>query len=402
MFKRMCYPKTVMSERIYLDNSATTRVDERVIEAMLPCFRQCYGNASSVHLFGQDARRVVDEARRNVAALLGADTRDVVFTSGGTESDNWALWGAWRAAGGPHQRTGAHFVTTRIEHPAILATCKAMEAAGAEITCVPANASGSVDPAAVEDAIRSTTLLVSVMHANNETGVIQPIREIAEITRRRGVLFHTDAVQSVGKIPVNVEDLGVDMLSLSGHKLHGPKGIGVLYVRKGTKLASYMTGGSQERKRRAGTENVPAIAGLGAAALLAAEHLPEMAERVCGLRDRFERHALAKIDGTHVNGGGEAGARLPNISNVSFERLEGEAAVIALDLENIAASTGSACASGSIDPSHVLTAMGLRPEVVQGSLRFSLSRFTTEAEIDRALEILYAVVARLRRLRRQG
>ncbi|MDR0310048.1 MAG: cysteine desulfurase, partial [Acidobacteriota bacterium] len=260
-----------MNERIYLDNSATTQADERVVAAMLPCFRQCYGNASSVHLFGQDARRVVDDARRNVAALLCADTRDVVFTSGGTESNNWALWGVWRTAGG---RPGAHFVTTRIEHPAILSTCKAMEAAGAEITYVPADASGSVDAGAIEQAIRDTTLLISVMHANNETGVIQPIREIAEIARRRGVQLHTDAVQSAGKIPVNVEELGVDMLSLSGHKFHGPKGAGALYIRKGTKLASYMTGGSQERKRRAGTENVPAIAGFGEAARLAIEHLP--------------------------------------------------------------------------------------------------------------------------------
>ena len=395
----ICYSKAAMSERIYLDNSATTQVDERVIEAMIPCFRQHYGNASSVHLFGQDARRVVDDARRGVAALLGADTRDVVFTSGGTESDNWSLWGAWRAAGG---RPGAHFITTRIEHPAILTTCKAMEAAGAEITYVSADASGRVNPMAIEEAIRDTTLLISVMHANNETGVIQPIREIAEIARRRGVPLHADAVQSAGKIPVNVEELGVDMLSLSAHKFHGPKGIGILYIRKGTKLASYMTGGSQERKRRAGTENVPAMAGFGMAAILAAEHLTEMAERVGGLRDRMERHILAKIGGARINGSDETGARLPNISNVSFDRLEGEAAVIALDLENVAVSTGSACASGSLDPSHVLTAMGLRPEVVQGSLRFSLSRLTTESEIDRALEILEAVIERLRRLRRQG
>ena len=383
-----------MNERIYLDNSATTQVDERVIEAMLPCFRQRYGNASSVHLFGQEARRVVDDARRSVAALIGADTRDVVFTSGGTESDNWALWGAWRAAGG---QPGAHFITTRIEHPAILSTCRAMEAVGAEITYVPADASGKVEPAAIEEAMRNTTLLVSVMHANNETGVIQPIREISEIARHRGVRFHVDAVQSVGKIPVNVEDIGVDLLSLSGHKFHGPKGIGVLYIRKGTKLASYITGGSQERKRRAGTENVPAIAGFGEAARIAAKHLTETTERIGRLRDRLERHILEKIDGARVNGGG---ARLPNISNVSFDRLEGEAAVIALDLENVAVSTGSACASGSLDPSHVLTAMGLRPEVVQGSLRFSLSRLNTETEIDRALEILEAVIARLRHLRK--
>ena len=399
MHKRICYSNAVMNERIYLDNSATTQVDERVLEAMVPCFRQYYGNAGSVHLFGQDARRVVDDARRSVAAMLGADTREVVFTSGGTEANNWALWGAWRAAGG---RPGAHFITTRIEHPAILATCKAMEAAGAEITYVPADVSGGVDPVAIEEAIRNTTLLISVMHANNETGVIQPVREIAEIARRRGVPLHTDAVQSAGKIPVNVDELGVDLLSLSAHKFHGPKGTGVLYIRKGTKLASYMTGGSQERKRRAGTENVPAIAGLGIASILASENLPEMAERVGGLRDGLERHILTKIGGARVNGSDKTGARLPNITNISFDRLEGEAAVIALDLENVAVSTGSACASGSLDPSHVLTAMGLPPKVVQGSLRFSLSRFTTATETDRAMEILETVVERLRRLRRQG
>ena len=391
-----------MSERIYLDNSATTQVDERVVQAMLPCFRQYYGNPSSTHLFGQDARRVIDDARRNVANLLGADTREVIFTSGGTESDNWALRGAWLATGGHLKSPGAHFITTKIEHPAILSTCKAMEADGAEITYVPADASGSVNPAYIDKAIRNTTLLVSVMHANNETGVIQPIREIAEIARQRGVLFHIDAVQSVGKIPVNVKDLNVDMLSLSAHKFHGPKGIGVLYVRKGTKLASYITGGSQERKRRAGTENVPAIAGLGKAALLAAERLTELAQSVAALRDRLERHILEKISGSHINGSVETGARLPNISNISFDHLDGEAAVIALDLENVAVSTGSACASGSVDPSHVLTAMGLRPEVVQGSLRFSLSRFTTEADVNRALEILETVVVRLRRLSRHS
>ncbi|MDR1726545.1 MAG: cysteine desulfurase NifS [Acidobacteriota bacterium] len=383
-----------MNERIYLDNSATTQVDGRVLEAMLPCFREYYGNASSVHLFGQEARGRMEEARREVAALLGADTREVVFTSGGTESDNWALWGAWRAAGG---RPGAHLVTTRIEHPAILATCKALEAAGAEVTYVPVDASGRVDPAAVQDALRDTTLLVSVMHANNETGVMQPVKEVAAIAHGRGVMAHTDAVQSVGKVPTRAAELGVDLLSLSGHKIHGPKGVGVLYIRKGVKIAPYMTGGSHERKRRAGTENVPAIVGLGAAARLAGEHLPEMAGRVSALRDRFEQGVLEKIPGAHVNG--DRSRRLPNISNISFDRLEGEAAVIALDLEGVAASTGSACASGALDPSHVLTAMGLRAEVVQGSLRFSLSRLTTDAEIDRALEILETVVSRLRRLR---
>lgn len=385
----------VMKERIYLDNSATTQVDARVLEAMLPCFREVYGNASSVHLFGQEARGVVEDARRSVAALLGADAREVVFTSGGTESDNWALWGMLRAGG----RAGNHIVTTGIEHPAILATCKVMEASGAEITCVPVDASGRVDPLAIEAAIRDTTILVSVMHANNETGVIQPIREIAEIAHRHGVSMHTDAVQSCGKIPAAVQDLGVDLLSLSGHKLHGPKGIGVLYVRKGTRIAPFMTGGSHERKRRAGTENVPAIAGLGAAAQLAIARLPEMQTRIGALRDRFEQQVLEQIPGARVNG---AALRLPHITNMSFDRLEGEAAVIALDLEGIAASTGSACASGSLEPSHVLMAMGLRPEVVQGSLRFSLCYHTTEAEMDSAFRILDSVVRRLRKLKRSG
>lgn len=380
-------------ERIYLDNSATTQVDERVLEAMLPCFRENFGNASSVHLYGQEARGIVEEARRSVAELLSADMREVVFTSGGTESDNWALWGILRSG----FRPGNHIITTRIEHPAILTTCKAMESAGAEISYVPVDASGRVDPQAIESAIRENTLLISVMHANNETGVIQPIKEISAIAKKRGVLLHTDAVQSVGKIPVSVQDLDVDLLSLSAHKIHGPKGIGALYIRKKTRIAPFMTGGSHERKRRAGTENVPAIAGLGAAARLAAERLPEMQTRVARLRDYFEQQAMTRIFGARING---QGPRLPNIANLSFERLEGEAAVIALDLEGVAVSTGSACASGSLEPSHVLMAMGLRPEVVQGSLRFSLCYHNTEEEIDRALEILEGVIQRLRKLSR--
>lgn len=380
-----------MKQRIYLDNSATTRVDDLVLEAMLPCFRQSFGNASSVHLFGQEARSIVEDARRSVAELLGAGTKEIVFTSGGTESDNAALWGIFRSG----YRAGNHIVTTKIEHPAILATCKALENAGAEITYVPVNSSGRVDPTAVEAAIRESTLLISVMHANNETGVIQPVEEISEIARRHGVLLHTDAVQSVGKIPVNVRELGVDLLSMSGHKIHGPKGVGVLYVREKTRIVPFMTGGSHERKRRAGTENVPAIAGLGAAARLAGERLTEMGTRVSGLRDRLENEAMTRIAGARVNG---SAPRLPNITNLSFDNLEGEAAVIALDLEGIAASTGSACSSGSLDPSHVLNAMGLRPEVVQGSLRFSLCYHNTDEEIDRALQVLDAIVQRLRKL----
>ncbi len=381
----------MMKQRIYLDNSATTQVDEIVLQAMLPCFRENFGNASSVHLFGQEARAVVEDARRSVAELLSADTREIVFTSGGTESDNSALWGIYRSG----YRPGNHIITTKIEHPAILATCKALEDAGAEITYIPVDASGRVDFKAIEAAVRESTLLISVMHANNETGVIQPIREISEMARQRGVLVHTDAVQSVGKIPTNVHELGIDLLSLSGHKIHGPKGVGALYIRKGVRIVPFMTGGSHERKRRAGTENVPAIAGLGAAARLAGERLPEMHARVSGLRDRLENQIKNRISGVRVNG---HAPRLPNITNLSFEGLEGEAAVIALDLEGVAASTGSACSSGSLDPSHVLIAMGLRPEVVQGSLRFSLCYHSTEEEIDRAVQILETVVQRLRKL----
>jgi cysteine desulfurase len=380
-----------MKPRIYLDNSATTRVDELVLEAMLPCFRENFWNASSVHIFGQEARAIVEDSRRSVAELLGADTREIVFTSGGTESDNSALWGIFRSGYPP----GNHIITTKIEHPAILATCKAMESAGAEITYLPVDSSGCVDAAAVESAIRETTLLISVMHANNETGVIQPIEDISRIARPRGIILHTDAVQSVGKIPVDVSKLGVDLLSLSGHKIHGPKGIGGLYIRKGTKLAPFMTGGSHERKRRAGTENVPGIAGIGAAARLARERLPQMGNRVAELRNHLESQVMTKISGVRING---LGPRLPNISNLSFERLEGEAAVIALDLEGIAISTGSACSSGSLDPSHVLIAMGLRPEVVQGSLRLSLCFHNTDQEIDRTVQILEMVVQRLRKL----
>ena len=377
-----------MKARIYLDNSATTRVDPKVLDTMIPFFRDVFGNASSVHTFGQEARAAVEDSRRAIADLLGADTREIVFTSGGTESDNAAIRGVYRS--------GGHIITTRIEHPAILATCKALQSEGAEVTYVPVDSSGRVDPAEIAASITDRTLLISVMHANNETGVIQPIEEISALARDRGIPFHTDAVQSVGKIPVDVRRLGVDLLSMSGHKIHGPKGIGVLYIRKGTKLTPFMTGGSHERKRRAGTENVPAVVGLGAAARLALTRLPEMAARVAGLRDHLERQIREKIPGVRING--TAQARLPNITNLSFEGLEGEAMVIAMDLEGVAISTGSACASGSLEPSHVLIAMGLRPEVVQGSLRFSLGYDNTEEEAESVLSILTRVTDRLRRL----
>jgi len=382
--------------RIYLDNSATTRIDDQVWDAMVPYFRDRFGNASSIHSFGQEARAAVEDARRAVAELIGADTRDIVFTSGGTESDNGALWGVWRSG----YRSGNHIITSKIEHPAVLATCKALESAGAEVTCLPAESSGRMDPGWVADAITDRTILISIMHANNETGVIQPLEEICALARERGILVHTDAVQSVGKIPVNVRQLGVDLLSLSGHKMHAPQGVGVLYVRGGVKLVPLLTGGSQERRRRAGSENVSGIVGLGAAARLALQRLPEMSGRIALLRDRLERQIKERIPDVRTNG--TVQHRLPNITNLSFTGMEGEAAVIGMDLEGVAVSSGSACSSGSLEPSPVLIGMGLRPDAVQGSLRFSLCYHNTDAEVDRALEILIAVAGRLRGLARRG
>jgi len=377
--------------RIYLDNSATTRVDDQVLAAMMPAMQANFGNASSIHTFGQEARAAVEEARASLASLLGAEAREIIFTSGGTESDNAALWGVFRSG----YRSGNHVITSKIEHPAVLLTCKALESAGAEVTYIPVDSSGRIDPQDVKSAIRENTILISVMHANNETGVIQPIEEISAIARERGIVMHTDAVQSVGKIPVSVNVPAVDFLSLSGHKFHAPKGVGVLYARQGTRLTPFLTGGSHERKRRAGTENVPGIIGLGIAGRLASERLPEMSTRVAELRDHFESSIRTRIPGVSVNG---KALRLPNITNLSFAGIEAEAALIALDLEGVAVSTGSACSSGSLEPSHVLAAMGLRPEVVQGSLRFSLSYHTTAEEIDRTIEITAGVVERLRRL----
>lgn len=384
-----------MKPRIFLDNSSTTRVDDHVLEAMLPYFGERFGNASSIHTFGQEARGAVEDARRAVAELLGADTREVVFTSGGTESDNAALWGVFRSG----YRAGNHVITSKIEHPAVLETCKALESVGAEVTYLPVDSSGRVDPARVAAAINERTILISVMHANNETGVIQPIEEMSTLARERGILTHTDAVQSVGKIPTNVKHLGVDLLSLSGHKIHAPKGVGVLWIRGGVKLVPLLTGGSHERRRRAGTENVPAVVGLGAAAHLALERLPEMAARVASLRDRLEDQIKSRMPGVRTNGSAEH--RLPNVTNLSFEGIEGEAAVIALDLSGLAVSSGAACSSGSLEPSHVLAGMGLRAEVVQGSLRFSLCYHNTVEEIDRAVEIVSEVVSRLRGLARR-
>jgi cysteine desulfurase len=382
----------LVRRRIYLDNSATTRVDDAVVDAMLPFFRERYGNASSIHTPGQEARSSMEEARRAVAALIGADTREIIFTSGGTEADNAALWGVWRSG----YRRGNHIVTSKIEHPAVLATCKMLETAGAEVTCLPTDSSGRVDPARVAAAIKESTILISIMYANNETGVIQPVEEIGSIARKHGIVFHTDAVQAAGKIPLQASRSGADLLSISGHKFHAPKGIGALWVRNAVKFVPFLTGGSHERKRRAGTENVPGIVGLGAAAKLALDRLPDFGVRIAALRDRLEGSIRERVSGVRVNGDPEH--RLPNLTNLSFDGMEGESAVIALDLAGLAVSTGAACSSGSLEPSHVLVGMGLRPDVVQGAIRFSLGYFNTEEEIDHAADTVAEVADRMRRV----
>jgi len=383
--------------RVYLDNSATTAVLPEVIEAMLPCFSEVYGNAQSVHGFGQRAKAIVERARREVAALINAAPGEIVFVGGGTEADNLAIRGIAAA------HDDGHLITTKIEHPAVLATCQALEQTGASVTYLPVQANGIVRVDDLRAAITDDTTLISVMHANNETGVIQPLEAIAAIVRERRergqkhLYLHTDAVQSVGKIPVDVKRLGVDLLSLSGHKIHGPKGVGALFIKKGVRLAKQMTGGHHERDRRAGTENVAGIVGLGRAAELARLHLDERRERMRELRDDFEQAVMARIAGVQVNG--DAQQRVPNISNLSFAGVDGESLLIALDLQGIAVSTGSACASGSLEPSHVLTAMGLAREQVRGSLRVSLSALTSRQEIETALAALEETVARLREMR---
>lgn len=382
--------------KVYLDNSATTPVAPEVIEAMLPYFSVEMGNAQSVHSFGQRAKAAVEGARREVAALINAAPNEIVFVSGGTEADNLAVRGVAEA----HRDYGRHIITTRIEHPAVLATCEALETSGFRVTYLPVSRQGLVSVDDVQQAINDDTILISVMLANNETGTIQPIEEIASVVveaRARGLdhlHLHTDAVQAVGKTPVDVKRLGVDLLSLSAHKLHGPKGIGALYVRKGTRLAKMLYGGRHERDRRAGTENVPGMVGLGRAAELARTELDERMSRMRELRDYLEKRVMSLIPNVRVNGDTEQ--RVPNISNLSFSGVDGESLLIALDLKGVAVSTGSACASGSLEPSHVLQALGLTREDIRGSLRFSLSAYTTRDEVDYAVSVLAETVARLR------
>jgi len=376
--------------RVYLDNNATTPVAPEVFEAMRPYWLEDYGNASSIHWFGQRAKAAMEKAREQVGRLLKARASEIVFTSGGTESDNAAILGIVEAARGERK----HVVTTAIEHHAVLNTAQALEKRGVSVTYVRVGPSGVVDPQDVERALRPETVLISVMHGNNELGTIQPLQEIGRIARERDIYFHTDAVQTVGKIPLDVDKLGVDLLALSAHKLHGPKGVGALYVRRGTILRPLMHGGHHERDRRPGTENVAGIVGLGAAAELALAHLPEVAARVAALRDRLEAGILGSVPQVVVNG--DRARRLPTTTNLAFDYIEGEGFVIAMDLRGIACSTGAACSSGSLEPSHVLSAIGLRPEQARASIRFSLGRFNTSEDIDTTLQILPAVVEQLR------
>jgi cysteine desulfurase len=375
--------------RVYLDHNATTPVDPRVVDAMLPFLREEYGNPSSLHWFGQRARAAVEEARAAVAALVGAEPADVVFTASGSESDNMAVRGV--AARAKEPRRGV--VVSAIEHHAVLNAAKGLREDGGPVAVVRASASGLVDLDDLAVKVDSSTALVSLMLANNETGVVQPVAEAARVARERGALVHCDAVQAAGKVKVDVRALGVDLLTLSAHKLYGPKGTGCLVVKRGTPMAPLVRGGGQERNRRAGTENVAGIVGFGAAARLAVESLEAEAARVAALRDRLEARLLA-LPGAARNGDGP---RLPNTTNVSFAGAEAEGLLIALDLEGVAVSTGAACAAGAVEPSHVLRAMGFPPERVQSSLRLSLGRSTTEADVDRAADVLASVLAKVRK-----
>src|SRR6266481_2136655 len=395
------YPVGSLMNRVYLDFNATTPVEPRVLDAMLPYFSAEFANAASIHTPGQKARAAVETAREQVAALIGARPQEIVFTSGGTESDNHAVFGvAQSLLATPHDGAGAgaskHIITTTIEHEAVLNTCQALEKRGVEVTYLPVDRDGLISPAEARQAIRKETVLITVMHANNELGTVEPLDEIGRVAADADVYFHTDAVQSAGKLPIDVNALRLDLLSLSGHKFYAPKGIGALYIRGGTRLQQLLYGGHHQRGFRPGTENVPGIVGLGKAAELSRISLNEDAVRVSALRDELERELLTRIPHAHANASGAP--RTPNTTNITFPGIEGEALIIALDLKGLACSTGAACSSGAVEPSHVLTAIGLSAEDARASIRFSLGRHTTQQEISAALEIVPAAVAQLREL----
>jgi cysteine desulfurase len=376
---------------IYLDNNATTKVDPQVIEAMMPYLTDYYGNPSSMHTFGGQLAKAVKTGREQIAALLGADDSEIVFTGCGTEGDNAAIRAALLA-----KSDRRHIITTQVEHPAVLNVCKQLETQGYTVTYLSVNGEGQLDLNELEASLTGNTALVSIMYANNETGVIFPIEEIGMRVKERGAIFHVDAVQAVGKIPLNMKISTIDMLTMSGHKIHAPKGIGVLYVRRGVRFRPLLIGGGQERGRRAGTENVPGIVGLGKAAELELLHLEEATARERKLRDRLEKAIITSIPDCEVNG--SPAYRLPNTTNIGFKYIEGEAILLSLNQYGICASSGSACSSGSLEPSHVLRAMGLPYTTLHGSIRFSLCRYTTEAEIDRVIEVMPGIVERLRAL----
>lgn len=379
-----------MKGKIYMDNAATTPVREEVLEAILPYFREYYGNASSVYAIAKESKKALERARAQVAAAIGAKPEEIYFTAGGSESDNMALRGVVNASG----QEKKHIITTKIEHHAILHTAEYLEKKGVEVTYLGVDEFGCVSPAEVEQAIRPETILISVMFANNEIGTIQPIQEIGAIAKKHGILFHTDAVQALGHVPIDVDSMHIDLLSMSGHKLGAPKGIGAIYIRKGSRVAPLIFGGAQERKQRAGTENIPGIVGMGLAAELAVKEMDEMTEKLTALRDKLIGGILEKIPHSRLNGHPEK--RLPGNCNISFEFIEGESLLLLLDTLGVAASSGSACTSGSLDPSHVLMAIGLPHEVAHGSLRLTLDRDNTEEDVDFVLEKLPAIVQRLR------
>jgi cysteine desulfurase len=377
-------------KRIYMDHSATTPVAPEVLAAMLPYFGEKFGNASSLHRSGREAKEALEDSREKVAALLGARAEEIIFTSGGTESDNLALKGIARK----NRKHGKHIITTQIEHPAILETCRALEKEGFEVTYLPVTAEGLVELSTLEASIRPDTILISVMHANNEVGTIQPLEEIGRLAAERDIYLHSDAVQSVGKIPVNVDDLGVDLLSLSAHKLYGPKGVGALYIRKGTKLESIIQGGGHERRLRSGTENISGIVGLARAAELAERDMPREAERLAGLRDRLAELVLGRVMDAWING--TMKKRLPGNLNFGFKYVEGESLLLFLDSKGICVSTGSACSSHKLEPSHVLMSLGLKPEECHGSLRITLGMSNTLDEVEYVAESIVEAVERFR------
>jgi len=381
-----------MDKKIYLDHAATTYTRQEVVDAMLPYFTEKFGNASTIYSIGRESKKAIEEAREKVARALGAQPNEVFFTGSGTEADNWAIKGIAYA----NRSKGNHIITSSIEHHAVLHTCQYLESEGFEVTYLPVDEYGLVDPEQVRNAIKDNTILITIMFANNEIGTIQPIKEIGKIAKEKGVYFHTDAVQAVGNVPIDVNDMNIDLLSLSGHKFYGPKGVGALYIRKGTKIVSYLHGGAQERGRRASTENVPAIVGLGRAIELATNDMEEHNKKLVKLRDRTITEVLKRIPYSRLNGHREK--RLPGNANFSFEFIEGESLLLMLDMKGIAASSGSACTSGSLDPSHVLLAIGLPHEIAHGSLRITFGADNTEEDVDYLLEVLPPIVERLREM----